>query len=81
MSFLTFPWQHNGVHTGPLHPKGNVRVPLLQEVIIFSLDVHSVGVSEYGHYTAQVSLSHSGATYKTFFILEGRGLVTSMLLW
>ena len=70
MSLLTFPWQHNGVHTGPLHPKGNVRVPLLQEVI-FSLDLHFVGVSEYGHYTAQVSLSHSGATYETFLILEG----------
>ena len=37
---------------GPLHPKGKVRVPLLQGVL-FALDVHSVGVSIYGHYTVQ----------------------------
>ena len=55
---------------GPLHPKGKVRVPLLQGVL-FALDVHSVGVSEYGHYTAQTqeSLFVSGATNKAFFIL------------
>ena len=55
---------------GPLHPKGKVRVPLLQEVL-FALDVHSVGVSIYGHYIAQAqeSLSDSGATNKACFIL------------
>ena len=59
----------------PLCPKGKVRVPLLQEVLA-ALDVYSVGVSEYGHYTAQAqeSLSDYGATkYKylnnAFFIL------------
>ena len=67
---------------GPPHPKGKVRVPLLQEVLA-ALDVHSVDVSKYGHYTAQAreSLSDSGATNKAFFILEVRGLVTSILLW
>ena len=57
---------------GPLHPKGKVRDALLQGVL-FALDVHSVGVSEYGHYTAQAqsqgSLLVSGATNKAFFIL------------
>jgi len=33
---------------GPLHPQGKIRVSLLQEVL-FALDVHSVGVSQYGH--------------------------------
>jgi len=52
---------------GPLHPKGKVRNPLLQEVL-FALDVHSVGAREYGHYIsqAQQSLSDSGATNKAF---------------
>ena len=36
---------------GPFHSKGKIRVFLLQEVL-FALFVHSVGVSEYGHYTA-----------------------------
>ena len=55
---------------GPLHSKGKIRVFLLQEVL-FALVVHSVGVSEYGHYTAQAqeSLLDSGATNDTFFIL------------
>ena len=37
----------------------------------FSLIIHSVGVSEYGHYTAQApeSLLNSGATNKAVFIL------------
>ena len=55
---------------GPLHSKGKIRVFLLQEVL-FALVVHSVGVSEYGHYTAQAqeSLLNSGATNKVVFIL------------
>ena len=39
---------------GPLHPKGNIRVPLLQEVIFF-LDIHSGVRVNYGH----LSLSDS----------------------
>ena len=43
---------------------------LLQEVLL-AIFVHSVGVSEYGHYTAQAqeSLLNSRATYKAAFIL------------
>jgi len=41
---------------GPLHSKGKIRTLLLQEVL-FSLVVHSVGVREYGHYTAQAQES------------------------
>ena len=36
---------------GPLHSKGKIRVFLLQ-VVLVALIVHSVSVSEYGHYTA-----------------------------
>ena len=52
---------------GPLHLKGKITVFPLQEVL-FALLVHSVGVSEYGHYTvqAQESPSNSGATNKAF---------------
>ena len=48
---------------GLLHSKGKIRVFLLEEVL-FALVDHSLGVSEYGHYTAQAqeSLFHSGAT-------------------
>ena len=55
---------------GPLHPKGRIRVSHPQEAL-FALDILSVCVSEYGHYTAQAqqSLLHSGATKKAFFIL------------
>ena len=50
--------------------KGKIRVFLLQEVL-FALVVHSVGVSEYGHYTAQGQESplDSGATNEAFFSL------------
>ena len=56
---------------GPLHSKGKIRVFLVQEVL-FGLVVHSVGVSEYGSYTAQGQESplDSGATNEAFFILE-----------
>ena len=56
---------------GPLHSKGKIRVFHLQEVL-FALVVHSVGVSKYGHYTAQAQerLLHSGATNKAVFILQ-----------
>ena len=55
---------------GPLHSKGKIRVLLLQEVL-FDLVVHSVGVSEHGHYIveAQGSLLNSRATNKAVFIL------------
>jgi len=54
---------------GPLHSKGKIRVFLLQEVL-FAIVVCSVGVSEYGHNTAQAqeSLLNSGATNKAVFI-------------
>jgi len=45
---------------------------LLQVVVLFTLIVvHSAGLSECGHYTAQAqeSPSDSGATNKAFFIL------------
>ena len=53
---------------GPLHSKGKIRVFLLQEVL-FALVIHSVGVSEYGHYTVQLQESQldSGATTKFSF--------------
>ena len=41
---------------GPLHPNGKIRVSLVREVL-FAIVVHSVGVSEYGHYTEQVIYS------------------------
>ena len=55
---------------GPLHLKGKIRVFLLQE-LLFALVVHSVGVSEYRHYTAQAQEGplDSGATNNAFFIL------------
>ena len=54
---------------GPLHSKGKIRVFLLQEVL-FAISVRSVGVGEYGHYTAQAKESplNSGATTKAVFI-------------
>ena len=56
---------------GPLHSKGKIREFLLQEVL-FALVIHSVGVSEYGHYTAQAqeSVFNSGATNKAFHFRE-----------
>ena len=62
--------------TGPLHSKGKIRVSLLQE--LFILVVHSVSVSEYGNYTTQAQESPS---VRHFSFWEGRGLVTSVLLW
>ena len=55
---------------GSLHLKGKIRVFLFQEVL-FAVVVHSVGVSEYGHYAAQGPESplDSGATNEAFFIL------------
>ena len=55
---------------GRPHSKGKIRVFLLQEVL-FALIVHSVGLSEYGDYTAQAQerLLNSGATNKEVFIL------------
>jgi len=54
---------------GPLHSKAKIRVFLLQEAL-FAIVVRLVGVSKYGHYTAQAqeSLLNSGATNKAVFI-------------
>ena len=56
--------------SGLLHSKGKIRVFLLQKVL-FAIVVHSVGVNEYGHYTAQAqgSLLNTGATNKAVSIL------------
>ena len=50
--------------------KRKLRVSLLQEVL-FALAVHSVGVSEHGHYRAQAQENplDSGATNKAFLLL------------
>ena len=55
---------------GPLHSMGIIRGFVLPEML-FALVVHSVGVSEHGHYKAQAQEStlESGATNKSFFIL------------
>ena len=52
---------------GTLHLKSNIRVFLLQEVLL-ALVVNAVGVSEYGQYTAQKqeSLLDSGETNMAF---------------
>ena len=44
---------------------------ILNQEVLFDLVVDSVGVSEYGHYTAQAegSVLNSGALNKAFFIL------------
>ena len=54
----------------PLHSKGKSEFSSFKKVL-FALVVHSVGVSEYGHYTAQAQENPlgSGATNKAFFIL------------
>jgi len=51
---------------GPLPSKGKIRVSLPQGVL-FVLVLHSVGLSEYGHYTAQAQES---LLNKAFFILR-----------
>ena len=68
MSIMTLPRQHNGFQA--IHSKGKTRVFLLQDAL-FACVVHSVGVSKYGHHTAQAqeSLLDSGATNMAFFIL------------
>ena len=54
---------------GLLHSKGKIRVFFLQEVLLILLIVHSVGVSKYGHYTAQAqgSLLNAAATNNFHF--------------
>ena len=51
--------------------EGKIRVFLLQEVLLV-LVVYAVGVSEYGHYTAQTQESplDSGETNKAFLLLR-----------
>ena len=67
-----------GFRLSPVHSKVKIRVSLLQEVLfaVFLLQevlfaVHSVGVSKYGHHTAQAqeSLFCSGATKEAVFML------------
>ena len=72
MSTVTFPWQHNGFQALFIQ-KVNSEFSVLQEVL-FARVVHSVGVSKYGHHTAQAQESplDSGATNKAF--LQRRGL-------
>ena len=55
---------------GPLLSKGKIRAFLPQEVL-FAIVVYSVGVSEYGNFTAQAqeSLLGTGATNTAVFIL------------
>ena len=55
---------------GSLHSKRKISVFLHQEVLC-DLVVHSVGVSEYGNYTAQAeeSVFNYEALNKAFFIL------------
>ena len=68
---------------GPLYSKGKFRVFLRQEVLSARV-VHLVGVIKYGHHTAQKQESplDSEVTNKAFFSFwEGKGLLTSMLLW
>ena len=62
MSTVTFPWQHNGLQALSIQRRKSE---------LFDLVVHSVGVSEYGHYTAQAeeSVLNSEALNKAFFIL------------
>ena len=59
MSIVTFPWTHNGPQA----------LSILQEVL-YARFVHLVGVSEYGHNTAQVQETplDSGARNEAFFI-------------
>lgn len=52
---------------GPLHAKGKVRISLLQEVAAV-LDVHRVGVSEYGHNTAQAKLKEVNGGQKKIVV-------------
>ena len=69
MSTVTFPWQHNGIQALSIQ-RGKIRVFLLQEVLLnFALVVHSVGVSECRHYTAQPeeSVLNSEALNRAFF--------------
>jgi len=51
--------------------------------VSFAIVVRSVGVSEYGHYTAQAqeSMLFLEQQIRQFSFKEGRSLVTSMLLW
>ena len=72
MPTVIFPWQHNGlqalsIQTGKSEFSSFKKCYLL---LLFAFVVHSVGVSEYGHYTAQAqeSLLNSGATNKAVFI-------------
>ena len=56
---------------GPLHLEGKSEFSIILQEVLFALVLHSVCMSEYGHYTAhaQESLLNSGATNKAFFIL------------
>ena len=68
ISTVTYPWQHNGLQALSIQ---KIKSEFLQEVL-FALVAYSVGVSEYGHYTAQAqeSLLDSGATNKALFYFK-----------
>ena len=69
MSTVTFPWQHNGLQALSIQ-KGKLEFSSFKKCY-FALVVHSVGVSEHGHYKAEAqgSLLNSRATNKAVFIL------------
>ena len=68
MSTVTIPWQHNGLQAFSIQREKSEFSSFKK---LLALVVHSVGVSEYGHYTAQAQerLSNIGATNKAVFIL------------
>ena len=78
MSTVTCPSQHNGLQALSIQ-KVKSEFSSFNK-FFFAVVVHSVGVSQYGHFTpqAQESPLNSKAPKKAFFILERRGLVTSM---
>ena len=69
MSTVTFPWQHNGLQALSIR-RGKSEFSSLKKCYLIAIVVRSVGVSEYGLYTAQAqeSLLNSGATNKAVFI-------------
>jgi len=68
MSTVTFLCQHNGLQALSIQ-RGKSEFSSFE--VLFAHVVQSVGIREYGHYTAQAqeSLFSSGATNKAFYIL------------
>ena len=70
MFTLSFPWQHNGLQALSIQ-RGKSEFSSFKKFYLLLL-FHSVGVNEYGQYTAQLaqeSLLNSGAINKAIFIL------------